>query len=314
MYFQLYAHNVPVRGRDRSAVYDLHNSGVTLIPNVLFDILTALEQQPFANVRATYGYDTASFDKYLTFLQKKNLGCFTDQPDLFARLSLDWDQPGLLSSAIVEHDFHHYDFVDVVAQLDELLCPHLELRLTQATPVRLAHVAQTLAGTVFRSVTVLLEYTAAVDAKALRAFYVENPKISRLLCHSAPFSATDAVIPALVLTQWQLSEAARTLPVPKHIVNLAFFAEAQHRNPYYNGKVCITREGLIKNSLSQKHAFGQVPLHTIGQIIKQADFQELWFAAPDAIEGLRDSPLRYCTYFPHELRRTATGYAVVNAS
>lgn len=314
MYFQLYAHNVPVRGRDRSAIYDLHNACITFIPNVLFDILVALGQQPFSTVRAAYGYDTDSFDKYLAFLQKKDLGCFHDCPESFPKLLLSWDQPGLLSSAIVEHDFRHYDFADVAAQLDELLCPHLELRLTRATPARLAKLAKTLENKAFRSVTILLEYTAAVDTATLRALYLANPKISRLLCHSAPFSATDAAVPALVLTQWKLADAAHTLPAPKYVVNLQYFAESQHRNPYFNGKVCISRKGLIQNCLSQKHAFGQVPLNTLGQVINRADFQEMWFAAPDTIEELKDSPLRYCTYFTHGLRRTATGYAVASAN
>ncbi|GAA4392627.1 hypothetical protein [Hymenobacter koreensis] len=48
----------------------------------------------------------------------------------------------------------------------------------------------------------------------------------------------------------------------------------------------------------------------LAQMVRQADFQELWFAGPDTIEELKDSPLRYCTYFPHPLRRTANGYAV----
>lgn len=312
MYFQLYAHNIPVRGRDRSAIYDLHNAGITFIPNVLVDILTALDRQPLAAVRAAYGYDTTSFDKYLAFLQHKDLGGCNNEPEAFPRLTLAWNQPGLLSSAIVVHDFRHYDFAEVAAQLDALHCPHLELRLSRATPARLAGVAQALAHTAFRSVTILLEYTPAVSPEVLRALYVANPKISRLLCHSAPFSATDAVVPALVLTQWKLADAAHTLPAPKYVVNAPFFAEAQHRNPYYNGKVCISRKGLIQNSLAQQHAFGQLPRTPLAQVVSRADFQELWFAAPDAIEELKDSPLRYCTYLARELRRTTSGYAVAD--
>lgn len=314
MYFQLYAHNVPVSGRDRSAIYDLHNSSITFIPNVLFDILAALNRQPLATVRAAYGYDVNSFDKYVVFLQNKDLGCFNDHPEAFPRLSLDWDQPSLLSSAIMEHDFRHYDFGNVATQLDALRCPHLELRLTCVTPARLAHVAWALEHTAFRSVTILLKYSAAVDAETLRALYFANPKISRLLCHSAPFSAADTLVPALVHTQWNLADAAHTLPSPKYVVNSQFFAEAQHRNPYYNGKVCISRKGLVQNCLLQKHAFGQVPLNPISQVVTRTDFQEMWFAAPDTIEELKYSPLRYCTYFTHELRRTATGYAVADAS
>ena len=77
---------------------------------------------------------------------------------------------------------------------------------------------------------------------------------------------------------------------PKYVVNLQFFAEAQHRNPYYNGKVCISRKGLIQNARSQKHAFGQIPVDSLGQVVKQADFQEMWLATPDTIEELKDSP------------------------
>ncbi|GAB2963024.1 hypothetical protein GCM10027048_34760 [Hymenobacter coalescens] len=309
MHFQLYAHQVPVRGRDRSAIYDLHNAQVTFIPNVLYDILAALDQQPYADVQAAYAYDAASFGQYMAFLQRKELGFFTDNKAAFPKLRLEHHCPDELTSAVVEHDFRHYDFATVAAQLDALRCRHLELRLTHATPARLARLADSLAGTTLRAVTVLLEYTAAVSAAELRALHAAHPKLSRIICHSAPHTGPDADLPALSYTPWRPGAAAP--PEPRYVVNTQFFAEAQRHNPYYNGRVCISRTGLVKNCLRHARSFGQVPTDALADIVRRDDFRELWFAAPDAIEELRDSPLRYCTYFPHELRRTAPGgYAV----
>ncbi|RTQ45894.1 hypothetical protein EJV47_23995 [Hymenobacter gummosus] len=312
MHFLLYAHNVPVRGRDRSAIYDLHNAQITFIPNVLFDIVAALQQRPYAAVEADYGYDAASFGKYLAFLQQKGLGFFTERPEAFPRLNLDYHCPDPLTSAVVEYEFGYYDFAALVQQLDTLRCRHLELRLRRATPARLQTLAAALSGTTLRAVTIWLEYTPQVSAADLRALYAAQPKISRLLCHSAPWSGADAELPRLTYTQWQLDEAAATLPKPRYVVNSQFFVEARHRNPYYNGKVCVSRRGDIKNCLRHARSFGRLPEATLPDVIRRADFLELWFAAPDAIEELRDSPLRYCTWFPHALQRTAEGYAVAS--
>jgi hypothetical protein len=312
MHFLLYAHNVPVRGRDRSAIYDLHNAQITFIPNVLYDIVAALARQPYAAVEAAYSYDATSFGKYLAFLQQKGLGFFTDRAEAFPRLDLSYHCPDPLTSAVVEYEFRHYDFAALVQQLDALRCRHLELRLRRATPKRLAALAAALSGTTLRSVVIWLEYGAAVSSADLRALYAAQPKISRLFCHSAPWSGTDAELPALIYTQWHPDDAAAPLPAARYVVNSQFFAEAQHRNPYYNGKVCVSRRGDIKNCLQHARSFGRLPTDTLPEVIRRAEFQELWFAAPDAIEELRDSPLRYCTWFPHALRRTAAGYAVAS--
>jgi hypothetical protein len=307
MYFLLYAHNVPVRGKTVSAIYDLHGGAITRIPNVLFDIVQRLVHEPVEAVRECYHYDVASFDQYLKFLQAKNLGFWTDEPERFPATEFVWRYPGLLTHAVLEYEFDHYALPEVLVQLDNLLCRHLELRLDLAgrSAEALWQLLTPLAQSSFKTITLFIRYAEATPPELLDELFATQPKLTHIFCHSAPATVRSTQHARVLTTRWRLGpdDAPAALPAPRYVVSPAYFAEAQQHNPYYNGKVCVSRRGQLKNCLRHARSFGQVQTEPLRQLITQADFQDLWHACPDKIEGLRDSELRYATYLPQELRQ-----------
>ena len=297
-YFCLYAHNLPVRGATRSAVYDLHRQGITLIPNVLHAILLDFRHRPWAETQQQFAPgNPALFGHYLDFLQAKELGFFTRTPADFPALSLRWHSPHHVQNAVLSYAFGQYSLPDVLAQLDGLQCRHLELRLTLGHHAWAEVVAlfQQLEPMGFQSVTLLLTYSEALpDEPALGAFYEQFPKIQCIIVHSAPGAYQSPAYPGKLAFVAQ--NLPREQPRTRHIVNLEYFTEAQQFNPYYHRKICVSESGSIKNCLLLPQRFGNVNTTPLAAALANPAFQELWHAAPDQTVGLRDSELRYAHF------------------
>ena len=306
-YFQLYAHNIAVKGSTRSAIYDLQRQDIVLIPNILHKVLQHLSQHPWQETQQVFAPGNPSvFQQYIDFLLRKDLGFFLHNPASFPALSLAWHSPHHLQNAVVSYAFAHYRLGAVLAQLDELQCRHLELRLHLPGPNWPEVVAffDQMATMSFTSVSLLLAYSEAVpDEQQLALFYEQFPKIQHIIVHDAPYGAPSAAHPEHVV--FVTSDLQRELPRDRYIVNSEFFTEALRFNPYYNRKLCVDDAGNIKNCLLQPEYFANVNTTRLADVLQTPGFQELWHAAPDQTVGLRDSELRYAHFSADYLVRDA---------
>ncbi|MBO2013097.1 hypothetical protein [Hymenobacter negativus] len=312
-YFQLYAHNIAVKGSTRSAIYDLQRQDIVLIPNVLHRVLRHLVQHPWRETQQAFAPgNPVVFQQYIDFLLRKDLGFFLHNPASFPALSLAWNSPHHVQNAVISYAFAHYHLGAVLAQLDQLQCQHLELRLRlpgQNWPEVLALFEQ-MAAMSFASVSLLLAYSEAVpDEQQLRLLYEHFPKIQHIIVHDAPYGAPSAAHPEHVV--FVTADLQREQPRDRYIVNSEFFTEAMRFNPYYNRKLCVDDAGYIKNCLLQPKRFANVNTTRLATVLQDADFQELWHAAPDQTVGLQDSELRYAHFSADYLVRD-TGSGLFN--
>jgi SPASM domain peptide maturase of grasp-with-spasm system len=309
-YFCLYAHNIPVRGATRSAIYDLQRQNVVPVPNVLYDILLDFKQHPWTETQERYAPNNPQlFAQYLSFLQKKDLGFFAETPNGFPELKLHWYSPHRVQNAVLSYAFAHYSLRDVLTQLDALQCRHVELRLSLQGHcwAEIVDLFRQMEAKSFLSVTLLLAYSSAlVNEQQLGALYEEFPKIQCIIVHAAPMNFQSATHPGKIAYVTQ--DLQQEKPRNRNVVNLDYFTEALQFNPYFNRKVCVTDQGSIKNCLLLSPSFGNVNTTRLEAVLANPDFQELWHAAPDQTLGLRDSELRYAHFSADYLvRNPATG-------
>lgn len=314
-FFKIYAHNIPVKGKIRSAVYNLQQGAIIFIPTILYDILQCLSKQSLKEVQIQYAPENDTlFRTYIQFLLDRDLGFITKEPEKFPKLSLCWSLPCTINTAVIDYHFDHYDIKSAIDQLDNLLCKHIELRVTLCNSTDVKHLTKLLryAGNkVFRSLCLLIDYhptleeTAAVDK-----IYRTCQKIEHIIVYNAPTNITHQNIRYVQGTLESLRSHKN-----QYIVNTHYFLESQQFNPYYNQKVCINREGDIKNCLRHKRKFGNINHSQIADVVNGEAFRELWYATPDKIEGVKDSELRYCLFMPYELVKDAcTGYYKIKES
>lgn len=318
LYFKLFAHNIPVSGKEKSAIYDLQKGEIVFIPNILFQIIQDLKQNPLATIKHQYAPNQPElFESYVDFLIKKDLGFKTKSPESFPEIDLSYQVPAGIYNAVIESDFEQYDMNLVINSLDELLCRHLELRLqiNQVEEDFLLSFFQKINHKSFRSIVVFMEYRAELwqEDWAIKVFE-SCQKIEQIIVINCPIAfKSDQYTDKIIYTTQSIE--ALSIYKKRYIVNINYFTEALHFNPFYNRKVSIDKAGKIKNDLRDNHNWGSVEDNDLIEVVGCQEFKNIWEASPDNIEGLKDSPLRYCQFFPFQLSKNEHNtWSVVNSN
>lgn len=318
IYFKLFAHNIPVSGKEKSAIYDLQKGEIIFIPNILFQIIQELKQNPLVTIKQQYAPNQPElFDNYIDFLIKKDLGFKTKSPESFPEIDLSYQVPAGIYNAVIESDFEQYDINLAINSLDELLCRHLELRLqiNEIDEDILLRFFQKINHKSFRSIVVFMEYRAELwhEDWAIKVFE-SCQKIEQMVVVNCPIGfKSDQYADKIIYTTQSIEELS--IYKKRYIVNINYFSEALHFNPFYNRKVCIDKEGNIKNDLRDNHNWGKIGENDLIEVVDSQGFKSIWEVSPDKIEGLKDSPLRYCQFFPFQLSQNEHNtWSVVNTN
>jgi SPASM domain peptide maturase of grasp-with-spasm system len=306
---RLYAHNVPVRGKERSAIYDLRSGIIKIIPNQMFEVIATLQTSPLDDVRQEYAEDEAIFDEYCNFLLSNNLAFLTTEPHCFPPLAIAYNCPKHIANAVVEYSFEHYSLEALLEELNDLNCKDLELRVWNCEDARkLAALSNATKSKSFRSINLFLEYTEWLSLPFLESLYAANAKLSRVIVYNSPVEANSYKYPHKVLLRkenYKDTKFKEGIPKDTYCINMEYFMEANFYNPYYNKKVAVDYRGDVKNCLLHSNAFGNLNEKKLAEIVNDSGFQVMWRANHDKINGVRDSELRYCMVVSDKLAEDA---------
>ncbi len=306
-YFSLYSFCIPVRGKDAAIVCNLQNSSYTEIPLFLFEMLEYYSNLSLKELEELYNDKTHYIFKYLTLLEKRNIGRFSLLPNEFCKIDLTWKKPEKIRSAIIDiDDRQKLNYFDIFDQLNDLSCRNLEIRFFYSVNQRfLEEILLHTKTSKIRTIDFILPFEGSqFDIKRYRKSLHQHKK----LCHTI-FYGTDLKInyknDCIFSTPKDLSSptAFEDIPEDRYIINTAFFSESQKFNTYYNAKVCIDINGNIKNCTSHDRHFGNVRDGKIEDLIDQSDFKLFWNINNDQILGIQDSPLRYIWMNTHDLEQ-----------
>jgi SPASM domain peptide maturase of grasp-with-spasm system len=301
--FRLHAHCIPVRGARRSTLCDLQRRAYHLIPNGLYEILTAHRDHTRAQIHAAYAGGEAVVDEYFAFLVSRELGWWCDEPERFPAMDMTWEVPARVTNAIVDvDDESRHDYADLVAQLEGLGCQTLQLRLF--APRSLEEV-ETILGLTdqgrLRSVELLLPWTPECTDEALFGLCRRHPRLLSLFVHGAPERRV-ATLPnfsntVVFRTEVVGSEAHCGEVHPAYFVtSLSSFSEALAHNSCLNRKLSVDRHGDIRNCPAMPRSFGNAAGTPLAQALEHPDFREWWGVTKDQVETCRDCEFRYvCT-------------------
>ncbi|PSL44652.1 SPASM domain peptide maturase of grasp-with-spasm system [Chitinophaga niastensis] len=303
-YFKLYAYNIPVKGASRAAIYNLQFKRIRLIPVSLYEILQETAQHPYEEIRSFYeGDDQQTFDSYFELLQAEGLGFFTTTPECFPKMSLEWKYPGLLQSCVLEYPFIKDNTTSLIPHLAAMGCRFMEVQLHTYSAAMLEKLLNSANGTIFRCINLVIDYHPDMKEDFLISLIDRYRKIGKIHIYNAPQSGKQAGGNII----YSVRGINNIFPLNSYHVNLSFFTESLSYNTYYNKKVCISRNGDIKNCLSHAQSFGNVNTDDIAAIVNSKEFQQLWHVSPDKITDLRDSEMRYAIYTTAALQQNNDG-------
>lgn len=318
-YFMLFACCPVIKGHTRSLIYDLQRNKFKYIPNMLYDILKLCDSQPVEQVMSMYDHEEdEGIMAYLEALVAEELGFFTDTPHQFPPLPLDYEFPGVISTAIIEYDDHSsYDLFELIAELEQLRCKVVQIRYFGASWDRLKALAKRLKSSYIYIVDVMLPYESHMTLDSLAELLISEHRISPLMIYDCPEGLakgmeqqTNFVKSRLVATR-QTFESGK---VPEFInehqftVNTEFFTEAHHFNTGLNTKVCVDAQGQIKNHIDHQKVFGQVGQDNLPTVVNGSDFRKMWHITNDQIKVCKDCEYRYMCLDNTEIIMEEDGY------
>lgn len=313
-YFKLFSHNIPVKGKEKSAIYNLQRSDIKFIPNSLHDVLEKMEYQSIIDLRNEFSQEEqTTFDSYVDFLLSNDFGFITSDIEEYPKMPLDWRTPNTINTAVIEYDFNtsNYDLEDVFTQLDNFLCPHLEIRLKVRNSNDIEIVSKLTEGLVFRSIGLIIAYHESIKENIDNIFN-GNEKFEYVVIHNCPE-------PGLYSEQFKdrvnyITENVydglheKHFPQDNYIVSVKYFSESQEYHTYYNKRVCIDWYGNIKNCLLHQNNFGNINDSLLKDVIADPDFKELWTVHPDRVIDYKEDELRYCKFYTQDLERVDDYY------
>ncbi|SEO91638.1 SPASM domain peptide maturase, grasp-with-spasm system [Mucilaginibacter gossypiicola] len=310
----LHAHCIPVRGKEQGAIYDLQKGSLMFIPNSMIDLIEYMRDESYHKTRKVVN-SLAFFKEHVDFILSNGLGFFTDHPQRFIALPDQYHSPEEISTAVIEYGADKFDLKSVINELNMLRCKHIEFRYIDCNPD-------------FSELRTLIGYTNNSTIRSIELHLTQNEKISKvnllglagefkklrtINVHNSASADYDFKNNIFFLeSDWKTVEQ-KHFPHDVYIVNMKFFMESQKFNTFYNQKVCISRDGYIKNSLLNVRHFGQYSTNnTLTDVVRTDEFKKLWFISPDMIEEVKESETRYATLFSQDVELIDGKYHLIH--
>lgn len=300
MYLIPYSYNIPVLGKTQSAIYNLQEGKINIVPNSMFYFFKDTQKLSLDQLKKKYG----NISEYVKYLIDNEI-CFQKNHNKgFSELNLSLSTPYLLRTAIIEYNFENfYDIENLLRQIIKLRCSFIELRIKNTSSIKnIKRILSVLKNTCIISIDLFILYDFKINENQLIEMYSKYSKINRIIVHGASNKNTKDGI-YYFKENFYPSIFKRKFPKNKLIINQDFFSESQNYNPYFNKKVSIDEYGNIKNCLLLKNNFGNINNTTLDQVLINSSFQRLWNINVDKIVNYKDSELRYGLYVGYDLKK-----------
>lgn len=307
LFFKLHANCIPVQGAKRSIICDLQMMRYKYIPNLLYDILIQAKDKTVGELKAANDQTlNEGIDRYFDRLEKEEWGIYTDIPQHFPDLSLEWEFPGMISNALIDRtaESAELDYATVFTELSSLGCTAIQLRYFDPISLPILHeILQNMHNTTFEYVELLLQYTPELADKSLIDLFRKNLRVRYITIVNAPedrelfFEASTENVTIRYSQEMIHNKHYCGVVHPYYFeVNIDLFTEAQKHNTCLNRKIAIDEQGNIKNCPSMQKTYGNIATTNLKTVVLEAEFRKYWNLHKDQIEVCRDCEFRYiCT-------------------
>jgi len=312
-YFKLYSTCIPVKGASRSVICDLQRESFDFIPNDLYEIISRFNGR---KVKAILDYagpeNLKMLMEYFSFLIEKQYCFFTDDPDNFPLLNLQWESPFQITNAIIDFDSKsNHNLARLVSELNDVGCVAVELRFFYSPGIEyLISVLENTFGpdSRVRSIALVFEYSSKYGLEDLAK--LQSSKIYSITLTSAPHNeirdgfvsketpTSKVVSCSVTYTTIKVNSAdcCGFVSPNRFLVNVQMFTESQHHNSCLNRKISVDVKGRIKNCPSSNVSFGRLGEISFLEVILKRNFRKLWDISKDQIKVCKDCEFRFiCT-------------------
>ena len=285
-------------GYYQSTLLDIHNHKSKRMPKSVSRFLKVADKKPISEIVSLF-HDEPTVNEYISFLIKEGICFLSNKTDVkqMRKLSMLWDYPALISNSII--DITKENFGDLKAFLDgfSFSNTNIQFRFLQdsVTSDEIIQIIQKVikweieyAEFCFDSKyeESVLYYLLTIDRRigniVVKIF--DSPEKKVFMYDKMNVIKTDGKISELKCGSFTLNE------------NVEHFCESQNHNTCLNRKLCIDKDGYIKNCPYMKHHYGHISNTNIEDVVNLPEFQKWWYIKKDDIDICKDCEFRHmCT-------------------
>lgn len=301
---KLFANCIPVKGKNRSLIFDIQRNNYVEIPNDLYEILVNHKGKTIEKINTFYKnqYNDIIND-YFQILFENEFVFFTKKPYLFPELDFEWFEPFELTHAIIDFGSYSHELEVILKQLSNLNCKFLEIRFYHDVDLEYLYYIDSVLEKI-KSNTIGVEFVIKKNKKykleEYDFFLQNNKRIYSITLNSSEdnfiqkFQNNKRIIGTRINIESEKS--CGIIKDDLFSINTKTFSESMHYNSCLNRKISIDQDGNIKNCPSMPQSFGNIKDTTLEEALNHPDFKKYWNIKKDDIEVCKDCEFRYvCT-------------------
>lgn len=311
LYFRFWANCILVKGYKRGIVYDLQRGRSIFVSRLFCDSYETYKGEAVNAISRNKLFDDRKgYLKMLDFFIKNDFGILTDDVDTLPDLSMEYDSPFWVTNLILETDSDRNP-ERMFSVIDKAAKGHVQaIQINDYGHITLAQLKQiehVISNSPLHYINIFTFYERSYSQKQL-AFLHNNNRFRNLTFMGAPRKRSFAN-QELGLVNIQYSKDivdygnCGNVRNDLFVFNQPFFIEAHSRNTCLNRKVCIDRDGSIRNCPLMNESFGNIDDFSFRQVVDLPGFQALWNLSKDDIDVCKDCEFRYiCTDCRHFIK------------
>jgi SPASM domain peptide maturase of grasp-with-spasm system len=284
---------VVTSGSKRSIIIDSQRNQIKYISNEIAKLLK--RKVLLSKLKAK---ESNLFDQIMILVEQE-FGFFTNQPNNFPTLNLDWRSPQRISNAIIEFNPKlNSQYKKVIENFNLLRCGYVEVRIYEVCEfAELEVFLRLFNNSTIRNIRIYLPSQMIPSEKKLKDLSFLQRRIQQIVVHSHSGSLNKIVVENLTLLftpeKINSKHCCGNISFSRFATSIKHISESTKYNTCLNGKVSISAKGEIKNCPSLKESFGNVFISDIITEVKRESFEKYWRHNKDKILVCKDCEFRY---------------------
>jgi hypothetical protein len=293
-FYQLYPHCFLVKGKKLSVVYNTQRNSITYITHDVVELIELFNEYSEAELIEIYSQSKTNYIETIGFLKKENLIYSRESKDVFPEIEPIYESPEIISHCVIEFS-NQYNYQKIIVLINKLLIKYLEIRVLGEISDDFLDFLSSLDRTTLRSIQLIINISENIKIQK----YIKEKEAHKIISIIYYQSSSNKIVCKYNRNIIYTSDSMDVIKNKNNdylkniVLSLQYFLEAKTKNPYYNKRLCINKEGDIMNCLKNNEKFGNINHDNVEEIVRSEQFQKLWNVTHDAIIDVRDNPLRY---------------------
>lgn len=295
-----------VNGNPLSIIFNAQKCNVIYINEGIKYLISLFNNKPISEIKELYSDQEDLLRQNISYLKDMGIIGVRHRNDVFPNLDLRYLSPEHIKHLVVEYS-KQYDINAIISIINSLLVKFLEIRFPDEI---IAEDLKYTLSLIYKSPIKSAQLVVSYKYTHLLSKLCENKDaniISSIIFYDSPYSGREerhGKKLCFVKNNYHELCFSNNNYLKDFIFDLKYFLLSHSFNPYFYKRLCIDKDGNIKNCLKIDQVYGNISDKNIDifAVINSPSFQRLWKCTCDHILEIKDNPLRYNMYITNNLK------------